>query len=114
MENKNKLIERGLVPKEAFDYLEGIDPGAIKEPLDHIQKGFDRIIEFKDYRIIKKSLTSTNFVYLIERGGEKLDKMDIEITFRHKDTGGHEKWKAGMLEFERLRRESNKRKAYLY
>src|SRR3990167_368145 len=116
IENKNKLIETGLAPKEAFEYLEGIDPGAIKETLDHIQKGFDKVIEFKDYRIIKHSVTSTNFVYLIEQGGKKLNKIDIEITFKHKDSGhgSHEKWLAGMVEFERLRKESNERKADWY
>ena len=116
IENKNKLIETGLAPKEAFEYLEGIDPGAIKETLDHIQKGFDKVIEFKDYRIIKHSVTSTNFVYLIEQRGRKLNKIDIEITFKHKDSGhgSHEKWLAGMVEFERLRKIANERKANCY
>ena len=101
-----------LKPKEAFDYLEGIDPGAIKEHLDHIQKGYIWVIEYEDYLIMKKKLPFQEYLYEIKQEGNYLNKIDLELTFIEKEkTFDIDKWRANMLEFERLRKESNDRKA---
>ena|SRR3972149_4263391 len=101
-----------LKPKEAFDYLEGIDPGAITEHLDHIRKGFDRVIEYKDYLIVKKKLPFQEYLYEIRQHGNFLDTIDIELTFKEKEkTLDRDKWRADMKEFERLQKESNERRA---
>jgi len=101
-----------LKPKEAFDYLEGIDPGAIKEHLDHIQKGYIWVIEYEDYLIMKKKLPFQEYLYEIRHQGNFLDTIDIELTFKEKEkTFNRDKWRADMEEFERLKKESNERKA---